>query len=473
MRFSNHRLAEFIVLAAVGLLMLVTAFSVYGEDSLLSDTTAVSQPDEIGVAQAKGVTIHWRALQNGRSAELNIPLFNGEVITAVRHRLDPSTAPGGYVWVGHVPGWPQSAVTLSVIDTVLVGQIELDFWRRYELRYTAGGHILQQIDVGALQEPPPVPDTIEPPLMPEQTEAPYCENGSRVDLLIAYTPAARVQEGGTAAIQALINQRVSQMNTANAQSGLSFTYRLVHVMETNYTESGNVATDLPRLQNPSDGFMDDVAAARNTHLADLVGLYISQAQTGGCGIAYVMNSLSTGFAPWAYNVSALRYASPLTCSTLTLAHEFGHNMGNRHDRANNSGTPLLPYSFGYQAPDRAFRTIMAYDCSGGSCPRVNYWSNPHVSYNGQPMGIDHNVNPANSADNVRSMGQTVLHVSNFRQNCVNPTPTPTSTPTRTPTATPTRTPTATSTSTPTPGPSPTPTPTPHYTHFIRLPAILK
>jgi hypothetical protein len=48
---------------------------------------------------------------------------------------------------------------------------------------------------------------------------------------------------------------------------------------------------------------------------------------------------------------------------------------------------------------------MAYPCPTVSCPRVKYFSNPKILINGRPAGIDHRINPSNSADNARSMNE--------------------------------------------------------------------
>ena len=121
-----------------------------------------------------------------------------------------------------------------------------------------------------------------------------------------------------------------------------------------------------------------------------------------------MTNLSNSFESFAFSVVHV------TCATgyYSFGHELGHNMGSAHDQAN-AGVALFDYSFGYQAPNRAFRTIMAYNCVGG-CPRVKYFSNPWVSYAGQPMGIDHNSDPANSADNARSLNNARFTVANWR-----------------------------------------------------------
>jgi len=318
-----------------------------------------------------------------------------------------------------------------VVEDVLIGSITLDGLTQYEISSNGQWQELQEIDARRRVDVEG-PDSLVPPPLPAQevNKANLCEDGSHIDLLVAYTPAARDWEGGTAAIEALINLRVADMNSANSNSGLAFSYRLVHVMETDYTETGNVREDIIRLTTVTDPYLADVIAARERHLADLTALIVSQATSGfACGIAYRMTGLSANFADFAFGVTALDYAYPYTCGPLTLAHEFGHNMGNHHDRANADMSPIFPFSYGYQSPSRSFRTIMAYECADEYCPRINLWSNPDVSYAGEATGIDHGLDPDNSADNVRSMELAALTVANFRQVCeATPTPTSTATP---------------------------------------------
>ena len=93
------------------------------------------------------------------------------------------------------------------------------------------------------------------------------------------------------------------------------------------------------------------------------------------------------------------YSACMTSHTVT--HEIGPNQDNHHDRANGGNGGAYPYSYGYRNTTAGFRTIMAYSCPGGGCPRVNHMSNPNVLYNGWPTGIDDDIDPANSADNAR------------------------------------------------------------------------
>lgn len=435
-----------IPLFLVATLLVIVAFlfprhAFSGDGILFTDVAAspTADPDSPAL-RAKLTQVNWEALRNGEAERIQLNLFDGQVITAERVRRDTS-ALDGYVWIGRIPDRPQSEVYLSVAGDVLVGTITLDPLEIYQVRYAGRqGHTLRQLDPLA---PGPTEgiDAIVPPetaaaAEPDTAESAVCvDDGQRIDLLVAYTAAARVAAGGQAAMTALINQRISEANSANANSGVAFTFNLVHAMETGYRESGDMGTDLERLQMTDDGFMDNVHSARNQHHADVVALLTAEGSNGSCGLAYIMTRPENWFAGYAFSVSALDYPGAAYCPDTTLTHEIGHNLGNQHDRASSGGVGVTPYAFGYQSASRSFRTIMSYDCPGG-CPGINYWSNPRISYRGEPLGVDYASNPGRAADNVRSMNEIRNVAANFRQACQTTPPTRTPPPTPTPLPTP-------------------------------------
>jgi hypothetical protein len=431
-----------------------------GNDLFLPRPASGAPLPAVPARRVRAVDVNWAALSPD-TRELRLTPFDGLTLTATRERVDRPAA-GGFVWVGRLVGEVAGRVTLSVRDGALAGSVFRQGQEWLVIRpAAAGGHVVYELDPAARQ--PQGPDfrlpagTVGSPSAAPQT-ATCQDDGSVIDVLVAYTAQARDESGGQAAIEALINQRMSDMNTANLDSAAPFQWRLAGTLVVDDPESGNIGADLAALQAPADGIFDEVHAARDLYQADLVALLIGQGSNGACGMAYLMTGLSADFASHAVGVTALDYPGDFFCSSLTLSHELGHNMGNAHDRAHHTGDVLFPYAYGYQSPNGTFRDIMSYDCPDG-CPRVNLWANPDVWYLGEPTGVDYATDPANAADLVRSMDEARQTVANFRPACVDATATPTATATPSATATPTNTPTQAATSTPTRTPTLTATPT--------------
>jgi len=119
-----------------------------------------------------------------------------------------------------------------------------------------------------------------------------------LDVMILYTPAARIAAGGVPQIESTIQNAVDWTNVAYANSLMSVEQRLVHTGEVAYDEgtqcvsggSRDMACDLTWLRGNAG-----VASLRNTYGADLVALITQAGQY--CGIGYVMTNVSTSFAP--------------------------------------------------------------------------------------------------------------------------------------------------------------------------------
>ena len=261
------------------------------------------------------------------------------------------------------------------------------------------------------------------PLKAHNSAAPMASDGvtaadaaSRIDVMILYTPAARVGEGGAAAMKARVALAIAETNQGYANAGVTTRLRLVHTQEIAYTETGSFGTDLARLANPSDGFMTSVPTLRNRYGADMVQLIENAGDA--CGIAYLMNSVSTSFAPYAFSVVER------DCMTgyYSSGHEFGHNQGADHDMFVASGDSVAyPYAHGFVhiGVDQfsSWRTVMAYNnaCDnafpGTSCTRLLYWSNPGVTYNTAAMGDS-------SSQNYQVLNNTAATVANFRKQVI-------------------------------------------------------
>lgn len=353
-------------------------------------------------------TLASRAVSVNRSAlaadTLDIELTEGRTVRAHLERRETARN-GATTWAGRVQGEPLSTVTLVSFGGVLQGTVRT-LSGAYTIEPAASGplHVVRLVDVdatGADLEPlVPPPDAT-----PVGADPPVAgDDGSTIDVLAFYTAAAVTAAGSEMAAQARITLGIVETNTAFANSGILPRLRLVGAEFTNYVETGDFSVDLSRFQAAGDGSMDEVHARRNAVGADMMVLIVGDA-TSGCGIGYVLTSLSAGFAPHAFSVTAYPCISP----NYTLAHELGHNMGSAHAPEDGAGqSSLYPYSFGYKDPANLFRTVMAYNCAAG-CPRILHFSNPSVSHSGQPTGT------ALQHDNARSINNAAMTVANWRQ----------------------------------------------------------
>jgi len=358
---------------------------------------------------------------------------------------------GGSVWTGEIDGGGEIVIVSAGGDTR--GSFKIGA-RVFTLLPASGGTFIIEergvlIDEGDdIRIPPPPPLGIAP--APDLSlDSPNAV--SQIDWMVAYTDDFRALLGGTTQAVNLITAELALINQAYTNSSINISLRLVHTVEVAYDESNDMENALDHITITNDGNLDMLPTLRNTYSADLVTLAMSNGSYGG--IAWLMSSGYIGnplaFAPNGYSVIN-RSAMGGNHST---AHELGHNMGLMHDRANSgSSVPLQPYGYGWQYPAGGFRTIMAYSCAGGACPRINRFSSATQLYSGNPMGNANN-------DAVRTLNFSAPYVAQFRVAPVvnTPTPTPTRTPTRTVTLTPTptRTPTRTVTLTPTPTRTPT------------------
>jgi hypothetical protein len=312
---------------------------------------------------------------------------------------EASRSLGHLVRVGRVDGAALTTVLVVGPSGAAAGHVELGGDRTFALAYTghAGVHSLRQLDLARLGDVAPtfcatdashavaVPGAAAPPPVLLDPGAP-----TTIDVAFFYTAAARAAGGGTAALQAELVLRLANANAANVASGVGQRFRAVHMAETSYAETGS-SDDLGRFQDGTDGYMDEVHAARAIHGADLMCLITNPTTLQYCGIGFLMQTLSPTFGRFAFSVSV---RSCLGGHTLT--HEMGHNLGCHHDRAN-AGPALFPYSYGFRTSDNNYRTIMAY--APGT--RVNVWSSPLVQHLGYTMGVPDREDNARSLNDAR------------------------------------------------------------------------
>jgi hypothetical protein len=331
------------------------------------DTAEMKQgeaaPDPTVVRSRNVYVVNQAALQGEDTITLN--LFSDVSFNAVKDRVE-KRGTGSYTWFGSVEGVKNSQVILTVENGGMAGNITVD-GQMYQVRDTGSGiHSVREIDQSGFADCfPPTPVDAEP----DEEDLPkgsMLDDGSTIDIMVVYTAAAAV--GGN--IAAEIQLAIAETNQSYDNSGINPNMNLVHTAQVTYTESGNIQTDRNRLQNKTDGYMDNVHALRDTYGADMVTLWVANGG-GYCGIAYIMTTVSTTFENYGFQVTARNCAT----GYYSFGHEFGHIQSARHDwyvdPTNNSP---YTYNHGYVDPGNAWRTIMAYGNDCGGCTRVQYWS---------------------------------------------------------------------------------------------------
>ncbi len=220
-----------------------------------------------------------------------------------------------------------------------------------------------------------------------------------VDVLVLYTPQARDGAGGTTALLKQINVALMEANNSFQRSRVNVRVRVPLAVRINYLESGSVATDLERLRNSSDGFMDSVQTLRDRYAADLVCLVT---ETGDDWYFYGLQGPSAANA-----FSIIR--RPFLTGNAFLPVALGFNFGCQLERGYADSAGAFPYAYGYSfsASGTLFSTVDAF-----SGQRLPFFSNPEIFYEGIPAGVP--VGMAGAANNALVLNQTGPIVGAFR-----------------------------------------------------------
>lgn len=320
----------------------------------------------------------------------------GKVYTAQVTRVS-GTLDRGRIVVGTIAEADDGSFGIALVDDAIALSLHLPsdgagYGARFmgEGVYTLYRFITDQLPpcAGSPTPPPELPvevpeddDDYVPPTPPgyEDRYGGGCTAGTpMLDMMVVYTPDARDEAGGTTAIRAIAALGVDQTSTAYDNSDCPARARLVYASEVAYDEVNN-NTDLDRLTNDSDGWIDGVHTTRDTVNADMVALYT----TVGSGLAWCGGGTGSAFGTLDWTRAT---------SDFTHAHEAGHNTGCAHDLNNIDCDPTPPYGRGWRfngSNGTQYRTVMAYP--PGSV--IMYYSNPGVNFLGTATGV------ANAADN--------------------------------------------------------------------------
>lgn len=336
----------------------------------VSSAAALPAEDDVTPVRVRAVKANVEALKqslrSGRKT-IRLDLFKDKNITVKVEDLQ-ILSKDNLIVTGQIIGKQLSSVSLVIRDDVVMANIHDAGNNRYSIEYSSDGtHTVEEVKDEAKDDCLTVDEGSgssaaalgegsgsDPVNMAETI------SGQKIiDMLVAYTPAARAKVGGTTAMLAKIQMGIADTNKAFTASSVNLQVRLAGTMEVSQNETGNFSSDLSALKGKTDGRWDEVHAKRMAVGADqvtMVGVYSGQTTAG---IGYIKATAASAFT--VVKVSAF--------SIYTFSHELGHNIG-------------LQHSDGYVNSSGGFRTIMAY----GSVPRILRYSNPSLLYSGYKTG---------------------------------------------------------------------------------------
>ena len=232
--------------------------------------------------------------------------------------------------------------------------------------------------------------------LPIQEDINTGESIPEISVMVVFTSNAndKVRD-----MYALTDLAIAETNFGYRASGIKARLKSAHVAAHSYIEEPNLGskTELRRMINPDDGYMDDIHALRDQYEAD-IGMMITA--NGAGTVVTILEKPESAFAYVNYDLATGVYA---------FGHEIGHLLGAQHEaNLTNMGVDR-PYAFshGYIDPDRSWRTVMAYEyCS--NCFRMNFWSNPNITILGEPAGN------AIFSDNARALNRNASAFASFR-----------------------------------------------------------
>ena len=372
---------------------------------------------------------------------ISIKLF-ANVTLEIAWETKTTITDGTITRVGHVGTNKVNRAIFSIEGGKVVGTVHSDS-RVYQIRPAGGGntpiHAIYEIDQtkfpsdrshrrGPISSHPSSgglvartlpyrridhsPFSVTPVTLPGSTT---------VDLLVAYGDDVKSKAPN---INLEILQAVDDANQTFEDSGIALFLCLVdRTYVPGFVGSGDLQTDLDCVEFESCSTpANSIRSMRDSKSVDLVSVWVEQGND--CGWAYP-NDGTTMDSGLAYSV-VLR-AGPASCATsnYSMAHELGHSMGSRHDRASEGVRSISngKQNYGHFSLSAKQRTIMATQDFCAGCTRIGYWSNLIDHYSdGSLMGVSESSNAANNAG---TLSMNKFTVAGWR---TRPTPTCINTP---------------------------------------------
>ncbi|NJO02797.1 MAG: T9SS type A sorting domain-containing protein [Bacteroidia bacterium] len=234
------------------------------------------------------------------------------------------------------------------------------------------------------------------------------DNNCNLRVLVVVTQAAESEITATGmGLGHFVQMAIDETNLAYLQSQVNFEMELGRIVRTSYVEVDQINTingllvDLERFQAGTSP-LNQAVAFRETYDTD-VQILIRRAHPTLYGQAFEIPVGST--QPSANNAFCVVTVPGITFGRFTFAHEVAHLQGARHDDDNR--TPSYARGYVLNNSSLSIRTIMALGCSQNNGCRIQFFSNPNVTFNGQPVGTT-------DRNNARRLNETSIVVRNHR-----------------------------------------------------------
>ena len=264
----------------------------------------------------------------------------------------------------------EAVITYSEVTGSVFGSLKTRDGKSFALEKCHYGQVWIEFDIEifeSMQEP----DYGEPVQVEANKFIPSNSDTSTatatVSIIVYYTPEFRE---ATADIQGFVNQVIAETNQGYANSQIPLVAEVFCIKEAHVRDIPH--NGLQVLWNFSR-MLGTVRALRNS--ADIAILLVSRANI--CGVAPLIHSI-----PSRKNYALV--AKGCALGYYTFGHEIGHLFGGAHNREVHSFNAAFLYGHGHHIQN-GYRSIMAYSNPSHRI-RINHYSNPDVSFEGNPTG---------------------------------------------------------------------------------------